>query len=96
MHTYSSLNKSFLPHYKNALDKCDTSIVFVDPEAIRIKNLEPVSNNDIETAFGTPVTVVNSAEELASELLNINKENTNVLLMSSGNFGGLDFKPLFS
>ncbi len=97
LHTYSSLNKGFLPHYNKTLDKCDTAIVFVDPQAIAIKNLEPVSNTDIETAFAkSGLIIVNSSKELKAELLKINKENTNLLLMSSGNFGGLDFKPLLS
>ena len=97
LHTYSSLTKDFLPQYKGALSKCDSAIVFIDPKAIEIKNLEPISNNDIESAFSNSgLTVVNSEEELKAELLKIDQENTNLLLMSSGNFGGLDFKSLFS
>lgn len=97
LHTYSSLNKTFLPQYKGAFDKCDTAIVFVDPEAIAIKNLEPVSNSDIEKAFDkTGIIIVSSADELQTELLKIDKENTNLLLMSSGNFGGLNLKTLFA
>lgn len=97
LHTYSSLNKAFLPQYKSALEQCDTAIVFIDPKAIEIKNLEPVSNSDIEAAFSkNGLIVVNSRDELKAELFKIDKENTNLLLMSSGNFGGLDFKSLFS
>ncbi len=97
LHTYSSLNKDFLPHYKNSLASCDKAIVFVDPEAIAIKKLEAISNNDIETAFGlSSIKIVNNAAELEAELATITQENTNLLLMSSGNFGGLDFTSLFS
>ncbi len=97
LHTYSSLNKDFLPHYKNSLAQCDKAIVFVDPKAIAIKNLETISNNDIETSFGQAgIKIVTKAEQLATELRTINTNNTNLLLMSSGNFGGLDFKSLFS
>ncbi len=97
LHTYSSLNKAFLPHYKGTLATCDTAIVFVDPQAIAIKNLEPISNADIEAAFGKiGIIIVNSSDELATELQKINQNNTNLLLMSSGNFGGLNFNSLFS
>jgi UDP-N-acetylmuramate: L-alanyl-gamma-D-glutamyl-meso-diaminopimelate ligase len=97
LHTYSSLNKDFLPYYKGALEQCDTAIVFVDPEAVRIKNLDPMSNEEIEHNFGkSGITVVNSSDELSSELQKLNHENTNLLLMSSGNFGGLDFESIFS
>ncbi|MCF6352722.1 MAG: Mur ligase domain-containing protein [Cyclobacteriaceae bacterium] len=97
LHTYSSLNKDFLPHYKNSLAQCDQAIVFVDPEAIAIKKLPPISSNDIESAFDqSGIRIVTNAEELKDELLKIDILNTTLLLMSSGNFGGLDFKPLFS
>jgi len=97
LHTYSSLNKEFLPHYKNSLASCDKAIVFVDPKAIAIKNLAPITNRDIEDAFGqNNIIIVNNAEELKAKLQPIKQENTNLLLMSSGNFGGLDFTSLFS
>lgn len=97
LHTYSSLNKAFLPQYKGSLAPCDSAIVFIDPKAIAIKNLESISNSDVETAFfKNGLTVVNSSDELKAELLKIDHENTNLLLMSSGNFAGLDFKSLFS
>ncbi len=97
LHTYSSLNKDFLPHYKNSLAKCDKAIVFVDPEAIAIKNLAPISNGDIENAFGqNDIIIVNNTDELKAELQPIEQANTTLLLMSSGNFGGLDFTSLFS
>lgn len=97
LHTYSSLNKDFLPNYKNSLAKCDQAIVFIDPEAIAIKNLEPISNTDIETSFGqSGIKIVSNAEELKTELLTLSTNNTTLLLMSSGNFGGLNFKSLFS
>jgi len=97
LHTYSSLNKDFLPHYKNSLVNCDKAIVFVDPEAIAIKNLDAISNSDIENAFGqNDIIIVNNADELKAELQQIKQSNTTLLLMSSGNFGGLDFTSLFS
>lgn len=97
LHTYSSLSKEFLPYYKGALDNCDSAFVFVDPNAVAHKQLEPLSTNDIVKAFGkSGVIVVNSSDELKAQLLKINQENTNLLLMSSGNFDGIDFKSLFS
>lgn len=97
LHTYSSLNKSFIPYYKGTLDKCDTAIVYVDPKAIALKKLSPISNDDIVTEFSkSGLIVVNSGKELKAELLKIDQFNTNLLLMSSGNFGGLDFKSIFS
>lgn len=97
LHTYSSLNSSFLPHYKGSLDSCDEAIVFFDPEAIALKKLEPISEADVFNAFGnSKITVVNSAEALEKKLNGLETTNANILLMSSGNFGGLDLKSLFA
>ncbi|MCF6359992.1 MAG: Mur ligase domain-containing protein [Cyclobacteriaceae bacterium] len=97
LHTYSSLNKDFLPHYKNSLANCDKAIIFVDPEAIAIKGLEAITNNDIKNAFErNNIIIVSNADELKAELQTIDQKNTNLLLMSSGNFGGLNFTSLFS
>ncbi|MCB0496031.1 MAG: peptidoglycan synthetase [Cyclobacteriaceae bacterium] len=96
LHTYSSLNKAFLPHYKGSLDGAGKAIVFFDPEAIALKKLEPISEKDVLDAFGnSKIKVVNSAEALSNELKNANTSNATILLMSSGNFGGLDLKSLF-
>ena len=97
LHTYSSLSASFLPHYKGALDSCDEAIVFFDPEAIALKKLTPISEADVLNAFGNnQITVVNSAEALEKKLNDLDTSNSNLLLMSSGNFGGLDLKSLFA
>lgn len=97
LHTYSSLNKDFIPKYNGTLEASDKAIVFVDPNAVSIKKLEPISNAVLEKAFSKDgLTIVNSSDELKAELQKLENDNTNFLLMSSGNFGGLDFKFLFS
>ena len=97
LHTYSSLNKSFLPHYKGSLDGATQAIVFFDPEAIALKKLDMITESDVLDAFGTRnIKVVNSASALENELKAIDTTNSTVLLMSSGNFGGLNLKSLFA
>jgi len=94
LHTYSSLNKSFLPEYKDAMKACEHAIVFFNPNKVTQKKLEPLSDQDIKSAFGTTTQVFTSSNEMEDYLTKMDWENKNLLLMTSGNFDGLDFYQL--
>ncbi|MDB2385384.1 Mur ligase family protein, partial [Polaribacter sp.] len=95
LHTYSSLNAEFLAEYKNALDFADEAVVFYSPKAVEIKQLEKVSIAQIKEAFGKEnLTVFTEPLAFNAFLMHKNLENSAVLLMSSGNYGGLDFDKL--
>lgn len=92
LHTYSSLNAEFLKHYKNTLDEADEAVVFYSPEAVAIKKLEEVDAKDIEAAFQHPnLKIYTNPQSFQEYLKNQDYKNTTLLLMSSGNYGGLDF-----
>ncbi len=92
LHTYSSLNKKFLPEYKNKLDAADEAIVFYSPKAVALKGLEPIAASLIQEEFNFPgLKVFTNPQELHQYLYDLNMDNTALLLMSSGNYGGLDF-----
>ncbi len=91
LHTFSSLNKIFLPQYKGKLRDADLAYVYFDPRIVESKKLQPISVEEIQTAFQQPrLKVITEASELEKLLLNQVWQQTNLLLMSSGNFGGLD------
>ncbi len=92
LHTYSSLNAEFLKEYKGALNSADKAVVFYSPHAVEIKRLEKITEQQIKDAFERDDLIVytNSAE-FREFLFNQNFENTVVLLMSSGDYGGLNF-----
>ena len=93
LHTYSSLNTEFLQEYKGALNKADKAVVFYSPHAVKIKQLEEVSKEQIGKAFGRDDLIIyTSPEEFKTFLFSQNIEKTAVVLMSSGNYGGLDFE----
>lgn len=95
LHTYSSLNLEFLSQYKGALDMADEAIVYYSPKAVEIKQLENITKNQIKNAFGNPnLTVFTNANEFKTYLFNKNLKETAILLMSSGNYGGLNFEEL--
>ncbi|AXG67919.1 UDP-N-acetylmuramate--L-alanyl-gamma-D-glutamyl- meso-2,6-diaminoheptandioate ligase [Kordia sp. SMS9] len=93
LHTYSSLNAEFLKEYEGALDAADKAVVFYSPHAVKIKQLEEVSEAQIAAAFQRDDLVIyTDPAEFKAYLYNQNLNNTAVLLMSSGNYGGLDFE----
>jgi len=92
LHTYSSLNAEFLKHYKDTLDKADEAVVFYSPEAVAIKKLENVEEKDIKESFQHSNLKIYTNPQLFQEYLKTqNFDNSTLLLMSSGNYGGLDF-----
>ena len=91
LHTFSSLNKDFLKQYSNSMNEADQAIVFFSLEAIKHKGLEPIKEDEIKSAFNNKELIVISDDViLKNHLKNINLENTNLLLMSSGNFNKMN------
>jgi UDP-N-acetylmuramate: L-alanyl-gamma-D-glutamyl-meso-diaminopimelate ligase len=92
LHTYSSLNAEFLKEYKGALDAADVAVVFYSPHAVEIKKLEEVTHGQIANAFDRDDLIIyTNPEEFKAFLFSQNFDNKSLLLMSSGNYGGLDF-----
>lgn len=97
LHTYSSLNPEFLQEYQGALDAADTAVVFYSPHAVEIKKLEPISKTQIAEAFQRDDLIIyTDPAEFKEYLFGQKFENTSLLLMSSGNYGGLDFEEVKS
>jgi len=92
LHTYSSLNAEFLKEYKGALDAADVAVVFYSPDAVEIKKLDAVSHEQIAHAFErNDLIIYTNPEEFKTFLFSQDFNNKALLLMSSGNYGGLDF-----
>ena len=95
LHTYSSLNKRFLSQYVNSMNNADQAIVYFSLEAIKHKRLDPISKEDIQLAFKNEnLKVINDKEELINHLKDIYTKNTNLLMMSSGNFNKLNYNEI--
>lgn len=96
LHTYSSLNEEFLSEYRGTMDPADQAVVFYSRHALELKRLPPLPAEKVRTGFGMAgLTVINEKEELLAWLTDQSYENANLLLMSSGNYDGLDM-PLFA
>jgi UDP-N-acetylmuramate: L-alanyl-gamma-D-glutamyl-meso-diaminopimelate ligase len=92
LHTYSSLNAEFLKEYEGALDAADVAVVFYSPDAVKIKQLEEVSYDQIAQSFKRDDLIIyTNPAEFKDFLFNYDLNNSALLLMSSGNYGGLNF-----
>jgi UDP-N-acetylmuramate: L-alanyl-gamma-D-glutamyl-meso-diaminopimelate ligase len=95
LHTFSSLNRNFLPQYQHALNEADVAIVYFNPKTLEHKRMPALSASDITAAFGNEqVQVFTDSQALADYLKMQSWENRNLLLMSSGTFNNLDLNEL--
>lgn len=96
LHTYSSLNPEFLKQYKNTLDKADEALVFYSEDALKIKRMEPISKELIINSFEkNNLQVFTDPVILENYLKEIDKNNSIFLMMSSGNYGGINLDSIF-
>lgn len=90
LHTFSSLNATFLKEYANSMDKADTKIIYFNPHTIKQKRLPPLSSDKIKQSFRDEhLEIYTEKEKIEHKLINYNWEKRNLLMMSSGNFGGM-------
>lgn len=95
LHTFSSLNKEFLKEYSGTLNGADTALVFIDKKTFEQKKMAPYTAADVKQAFGKDdLLFFSEPAELQHYLEKLHLEGKNLLLMSSGNFGGIDLAVL--
>jgi UDP-N-acetylmuramate: L-alanyl-gamma-D-glutamyl-meso-diaminopimelate ligase len=97
LHTFSSLNEEFLKQYAGTMDLADEALVYFNPHTIAHKKLKEISPEAVHSCFGRKDLKVFTDSSLMTEYLKSRDWNNAVLLMmSSGNFDGIDFKSLGS
>ncbi|MDF9795835.1 UDP-N-acetylmuramate: L-alanyl-gamma-D-glutamyl-meso-diaminopimelate ligase [Catalinimonas alkaloidigena] len=91
LHTFSSLNKEFITQYQDTLNDADIGVVYHNPEVSRHKKLEPLTDGLIKEAFNrNDLKIFTDSQSLKNFLEEQEWTNKNLLLMSSGNYGGID------
>jgi len=91
LHTYSSLNENFMKEYEGAMNDADTAIVFYSSHALELKRMPELPKEKVKQGFAKEnLQVINKREALEQILHNENYTNANLLLMSSGNYDGMD------
>jgi UDP-N-acetylmuramate: L-alanyl-gamma-D-glutamyl-meso-diaminopimelate ligase len=95
LHTYSSLNEDFMKEFKGAMDDADEAVVFYSNHALELKRLPLLPKEAVEKGFDKKnLFVFNQKEELEAWLQNSTFDNSVLLLMSSGNYDGMDVETL--
>ncbi|MBK9735695.1 MAG: peptidoglycan synthetase [Saprospiraceae bacterium] len=94
LHTFSSLNKDFIPQYRDSLLGADTAVVFYNEHTLKMKNMPPLDERFLQQAFNHPNLKIFTDEALLNNYLAMDDfADFNVLLMTSGNFNkmAMDF-----
>lgn len=95
LHTFSSLTEEFLNEYNGAMNTSDEAIVYYNPHTIAHKKLKPITEEQVLKAFARKDLKVFTDSKAVTDYLKSKKWNNSVLLMmSSGNFDGVDFSKL--
>jgi UDP-N-acetylmuramate: L-alanyl-gamma-D-glutamyl-meso-diaminopimelate ligase len=95
LHTFSSLNPAFLPQYAHCFDAPDVAVVYFNPHVLEHKRLPPLPPEAVAAAFERPdLQVFTDSKALADFLHAQQWTDTNLLLMTSGTFDGLDLTAL--
>ncbi len=93
LHTFSSLNKKFLTEYARTMNAADKAVVYFSEHTLAMKKLPPISIDEVKAAFDhNNIEVVTDNVKVLSILKRFKWENKNLVMMTSGNFGGLDLK----
>ena len=95
LHTFSSLNEGFLKEYHNSMNLADEAIVYYNPHTIAHKKLKEITEQQVYESFNRKdLKVFTKSAELVDYLKLKNWDNSVLLMMSSGNFDGIDFNEL--
>ena len=95
LHTFSSLNENFLKEYKGCMNGADDAIVYFNPHTIEHKKLKPISIGQVREAFDDKkLKVFTQSKQVSDYLKAIKWSDKNLLMMTSGNFDGVDFVKL--
>jgi UDP-N-acetylmuramate: L-alanyl-gamma-D-glutamyl-meso-diaminopimelate ligase len=95
LHTFSSLNENFLKEYKGCMSHADDAIVYFNPHTIEHKKLKPITIEQVKESFDdNKLKVFTESKQVTDYLKAIKWSGKNLLMMTSGNFDGIDFVKL--
>lgn len=93
LHTFSSLNQNFIPYYRNTMNPADEAIIYFNPHTLEHKKMPSLQKDFLHRSFNHHnLTVCTASEEVIQAAENAHKKGQIVLIMTSGNFNGVDFK----
>jgi UDP-N-acetylmuramate: L-alanyl-gamma-D-glutamyl-meso-diaminopimelate ligase len=95
LHTYSSLNASFFKEYEGVFNQADSCAIFYAEHALLIKKMPPINEELLQQCIAKKGLVVfHEKPKLLNWIAQQPKTQASLLLMSSGDFDGLDINEL--
>jgi len=95
LHTFSSLNSDFINEYKDTLNNADIPIVYFSKNTLESKKMNNIEFSDIVRSFNNnDLKVFDDSLKFKNYLNSLNYDNSVLLMMSSGNFGNIDYNDL--
>ena len=95
LHTFSSLNMEYMPQYRGALDEADEAMVYFNPEVVKRKKLPTLSTEEVQKQFDKEgLMVYDDSDKLVNHLRSLDDNTFVLLIMTSGNFSGIDLNDL--
>jgi UDP-N-acetylmuramate: L-alanyl-gamma-D-glutamyl-meso-diaminopimelate ligase len=94
LHTFSSLQKAFLPQYNGAMAAADQALVYFSPEVVAHKKLPALDALEVQAGFGGDVLICTETQAVMDFITKQDWHNKVLLMMSSGNFDGIDYDAL--
>lgn len=91
LHTFSSLNREFLPLYAGALSAADAAYVVYDDHTLAMKKMPPLDQQFVKDQFGMEDLQVITDNKAVQQIISDLPRDGNLLMMSSGTFGGLQW-----
>jgi UDP-N-acetylmuramate: L-alanyl-gamma-D-glutamyl-meso-diaminopimelate ligase len=92
LHTFSSLDPTYLPQYRGSLRGLEHRLVLVDAEALAIKHKQPIGHQQLRAAFRDRRMVTAGTQDEVKAFIreSLKPKGRNViLLMSSGALAGI-------
>jgi len=97
LHTYSSLNKDFVHNYAHTFDAADIAIIYLNPKAVSLKKLELMDEQTLREGFRkSDLRLFTDISQLKTFLESQDYDQTNLLMMSSGNYDDMDLSQIQS
>lgn len=97
LHTFSSLNIEFMQQYAHSMDPATQAVVYFNPQVLAHKKLPALEVAAVKAAFANEgIEVIQDSTKLAEYLLNAQANFDIILLMSSGNFDGINWTKVFA
>ena len=97
LNTFSSLNPDFLPQYSNVFNNADEIWIYLDKESVKANDIDYLNASYLKKVTNHKKLIfINQKLDIKDKLESFVMKDNNLLIMSSGNFSGINIKRIFA